>query len=82
MIRQKLLKEMARLGRLELPTYGFEVRRSIQLSYRREYRFPSYNKRAGGIEADSAIDLHWDRADRFLKHPFSLINDSQLPQSP
>ena len=26
---------MARLGRLELPTYGFEVRRSIQLSYRR-----------------------------------------------
>ena len=27
---------MARLGRLELPTYGFEVRRSIQLSYRRK----------------------------------------------
>ena len=29
---------MARLGRLELPTYRFEVCRSIHLSYRRVFK--------------------------------------------
>ena len=34
---KRLVEDMARLGRLELPTYRFEVCRSIHLSYRRVF---------------------------------------------
>ncbi len=35
-MKSKSLGLLARLERFELPTYGFVVRRSIQLSYRRK----------------------------------------------
>ncbi len=34
-VSSESIERMARLGRLELPTYRFEVCRSIHLSYRR-----------------------------------------------
>ena len=38
MLSASLIKDVARLGRLELPTYRFEVCRAIHLSYRRTFR--------------------------------------------
>ena len=51
---KRLIEDVARLGRLELPTYRFEVCRSIHLSYRRTLRNLSDNATGGGLDPQLA----------------------------